>query len=605
MVVALLKNTNFFRAFTASSTIPAIYIQQFWETMCFNSSTGLYSCQLDEQWFNLHKDILRDALNITPANDNNPFVPPPSSNVVIEYVNTLGYPNMLRNVSAMSINALYQPWRAGITHRSNIDYAERIWKEFVQSIQTFLADRKNLATASRGKKKTALLLIPNVRFTKLIIHHLRTKHNIHPRTGLPLHYSHDENVMNTLRFIGKDSREIFGMSIPDALLTDEIKGAPYYNDYQEHVAKYQQIMDAEHGKAEEGGAIESSKATKVTKPKAAKVTKPAGDPALKKIKLVKETLDDPLPAKRSKAGLVGKRRTAKSPLRLIDEPSDEGVLVEEPAHDDEEADLHRALELSLKDQGERTQGPARLVGKEKVVEEQAAHDLLTLQTPKKKSPTEKFIFQRRPPMPTESSTHAELPSMDAELNLTDSETESDEEASKINARNQEEGQAGPNPGVQDEGQAGPNPGVQDEGHAGPNPGIAAESQLQSSHVVHAGPNLEHMDLGTSDTSTQQKPEQMDEDSTGTLSSLQNLEKDLSFTDQFIIEKPHEEEPGKTNAKAKVQSMISVPIYQDTSSVPSMTTLVIDLTTMQSDSPLPTSTATTSIIATTTSLPPPP
>ncbi|GJV50600.1 retrovirus-related pol polyprotein from transposon TNT 1-94 [Tanacetum coccineum] len=552
IAVALLKNTNFFRAFTASSMIPAIYIQQFWDTMCFNSSTGLYSCQLDEQWFNLHKDILKDALNITPANDNNPFVAPPSSDNVIEYVNTLGYPSTLKNMSAMSINALYQPWRAilsminmcltgktagydrprhpvlqilwGITHRSNIDYAERIWEEFVQSIQTFLTSRKNLATASRGKKKTALLLIPNVRFTKLIIHHLRTKHNIHPRTGSPLHYSHDENVLNTLRFVGKDGREIFGMPIPDGLLTDEIKGAPYYEDYQEHVAKYQQILDAERGKAKEGGATESSKTTKVTKPKAAKVTKPAGDPAPKKRKLVKETSDDPLPAKRSKAGLVGKRRKAKSPLRLIDEPSDEGVLVEEPAHDDEEADIQRALELSLKEQGERTQGPARPVvlrepvsekfqplpevqgkGKEKVVEEQAAHDLLTLQTPKKKSPTEQFIFQRRPPMPTESSAHAESPSMDAELNLTDSETESDEEASKINAGNQE-GQAGPNPGIQDEGQAGPNPGEQDEGQAGPNPGIAAESQLQTSHVVHAGPNLERMTLGTSDASTQQKPE---------------------------------------------------------------------------------------------------
>ncbi|GKD73835.1 hypothetical protein Tco_1332117 [Tanacetum coccineum] len=52
-------------------------------------------------------------------------------------------------------------------------------------------------------------------------------------------------------------------------------------------------------------------------------------------------------------------------------------------------------------------------------------------------------------------------------------------------------------------------------------------------------------------------------------------------------------------------MVSVPIHQDTSSVPPMTTPVIDLTTMQSDSPLPTSTATTSIITTTTSLPPPP
>nr|GEX36663.1 retrovirus-related Pol polyprotein from transposon TNT 1-94 [Tanacetum cinerariifolium] len=69
-------------------------------------------CQLDEQWFNLHKDILRDALDITPTNDNDPSVAPPSSDTVIEYVNNLGYPSTLRNMSTMSVNALYQPWRA-------------------------------------------------------------------------------------------------------------------------------------------------------------------------------------------------------------------------------------------------------------------------------------------------------------------------------------------------------------------------------------------------------------------------------------------------------------------------------------------------------------
>nr|GFB49062.1 hypothetical protein [Tanacetum cinerariifolium] len=129
-------------------------------------------------------------------------------------------------------------------------------------------------------------------------------------------------------FVRKDSKEIYGMPIPDALLTDEIKGAPYYGEYQEHVAKNQQYMDAEHGKAEEGGATES-KATKGTKTKAAKATKPAGDKASmltstqppkpklaptqpskaifkKKRKLVKETPDEPSPAKRSKGGLVEK-----------------------------------------------------------------------------------------------------------------------------------------------------------------------------------------------------------------------------------------------------------------------------------------------------------
>ncbi|GJT63026.1 hypothetical protein Tco_1006559, partial [Tanacetum coccineum] len=440
-------------------------VLDFWDTMCFNSSTGLYSCQLDEQWFNLHKNILRDALNITPANDNNPFVAPPSSDTVIEAI--LSMINMCLTGKTTRYDRPRHPvlqilW--GIIHRSNIDYAERIWEEFVQSIQTFLTNRKNLATAARGKKDSS--------------------------------YAYS-------KFVGKDGREIFGMPIPDTLLTDEIKGAPYYEDYQEHVVEYQQILDAERSKAEEGRATESSKTTKVTKPKAAKVIKPANDPAPKKRKMVKETSDDPLPAKSLKAGLVGKMRKAKSPRRLIDDYED---------------------------------------------------------------------------------------------------------------------------------QVGPNPSVQDEGQARPNPGIAIESQLQSSHVVHAGPNLEHMDLGTSDASTQQKPEQMDEEfttttcpnvqgnlklltedqvileelasSTGTLSSLQNLDKDLSFTDQFFMEKPQEEEPWKTNVEAEVQSMVSVLIHQDTSSVPLMTTPVIDLTKSQSDSPLPTSTATTSTITTTTILPPP-
>ncbi|GJQ96476.1 hypothetical protein Tco_0007615 [Tanacetum coccineum] len=195
-------------------------------------------------------------------------------------------------------------------------------------------------------------------------------------------------------------------------------------------------------------------------------------------------------------------------------------------------------------------------------------------------------------MPTESSTHAESPSMDAKLNLTDNETKSDEEASKINARNQKEGLAGSNPGVQDEGRVGPNLGIQDEGQAGPNPGVQDEGQ--------AGPNP-----GTSDASTQQKPKQMDKEFTTT--TYPNVQDNLKLPseDQFFIEKPQEEEPGKTNAEAEVQSMVSVPIHQDTSSVPLMTTPVIDLTTMQSDSLLSTSTATTSIITTITSFPPPP
>ncbi|GKE30539.1 hypothetical protein Tco_1445923, partial [Tanacetum coccineum] len=289
--------------------------------------------------------------------------------------------------------------------------------------------------------------------------------------------------------------------------------------------------------------------------------------------LVKKTSDALSPTKRSKVGKVTKQQKPKSPLQLVDKFVDEGVPEQEPVYGDDETDIQRAVELSIKEQAERK-------GKEKVSDEQVAFDLLTLQTPKKKSPAEQYIFQRCTPTTTEPSGHAESPSLYAEPGLTDSETESNEEVSpEINDGTQDECQAGPNPGEQNEGQAEPNPGIQDKGQAGSNPGDAAESQPQSSHAVHVGPNLEHMDFEVTNAPAQQNPEQMDEEftttaypsvqenlklptedqvileepasSARTLSSIQNLDKELSFTNQFLVEKSQEDEPDISNTKVEV------------------------------------------------------
>nr|GFD19328.1 hypothetical protein [Tanacetum cinerariifolium] len=108
----------------------------------------------------------------------------------------------------------------------------------------------------------------------------------------------------------------------------------------------------------------------------------------------------------------------------------------EPRIDDEEADVQRALEESLK---------------AKVTDEQVARGLLTLQTPKKKSLADQYIFQRCTSTPTGSSGHDESSSLYDELGLMDSEVESDEDVLGIDAGVQGEGQAGPNPYDQDEG----------------------------------------------------------------------------------------------------------------------------------------------------------
>ncbi|GJZ04316.1 retrovirus-related pol polyprotein from transposon TNT 1-94 [Tanacetum coccineum] len=529
-----------------------------------------------------------------------------------------------------------------------------MWEEFTQSIHTFTEDKKNLAQHTQGKKKATLIVIPSVRFTKLIIFHLQRKHKFHPRPESPLHLPTEEPVLGYLKFSAKGTkREVFGMPIPNELITDDIRGAQYYNAYLEKVAKHQRYLAGEEVSDPDSPAPKPAKATKQSKPLAPKgaTMKPKPVPAKpkeKKRKLVTETSEAPSPAKRSKAGKVAKKRTKKSSPRLVDEFVDEGVPENEPRIGDEEADLQKALEESLKDVHSVRQGPLPPVvirepesgkfqplpevpgkGKDKVGEEQAAQVLLNLQTPNKKSPVEQYIFQRRTPTPTEHSGYEEYSSLYAELGLSDSDTESDEEMPPVVTS-----------GAQDEGQAGPNPGIQDEGQAGPNPGDDAAPQPQSTPVVHAGPNLEHTDVEATDASNRPHPEQMDEgfiataypkvqenlkltveepvipeepaSSTGTLSSLQHLAKDFSFGDQFFNDKPSEADNEKTTADTEAESMVSVTIHQDTSAIPLMTSPVIDVTS-RPDSPnihrpLPTTataTATTTTTTTTHPLPPQP
>nr|GEY39266.1 hypothetical protein [Tanacetum cinerariifolium] len=60
-------------------------------------------------------------------------------------------------------------------------------------------------------------------------------------------------------------------------------------------------------------------------------------------------------------------------------------------------------------------------------------------------------------------------------------------------------------------------------------------------------------------------------STGTLSFIKNMEDAYAVGDQFLNDKSTEDEPKKPNIEAKVVSMVTVPIYQASFSVPSLST----------------------------------
>nr|GEU49185.1 integrase, catalytic region, zinc finger, CCHC-type, peptidase aspartic, catalytic [Tanacetum cinerariifolium] len=580
-----------------------------------NTSAGCYRCHLDKKWFDLTKDTLSDALQMTLVNNNQAFTYPPSSDALINFVNKLGYPKLAKGSRATD--------SLGRCYSNHINYAERIWEEFTQSIHTFIDDKRNLAQHTSGKKnKVTLIVIPSIRFTKLIIYHLQRKHKFHPRPDSSLHLPNEEPVLGYLKFSAKGTkREVFGMPIPGSLITADIQEASYYQEYLAKVAKHQRYLAGGTRSDPNSPALKPTKPARkpkstapkapprplVLKPVSSTQPEPKSAPAKtqgKKRKLTTEMSDKPSKAKKSRHGFVYKKRKTISTPKSVDESVAKDVPANEPRVDDEEADVQRALEESMKSMYDVPRGPlppvvikepefekyqplpeVPLKGNENVTEEQVSHDLLNLQKPKRKSPTDQYIFQRRTSTPTGSSRYDESSSLYAKLGLTDSEEETKENVHGADAGGQSEGQARPDPGAQDEDQSGSNPNEQakSEDQARLDTGNAEESQPMPSHVVHAGSDREHMDLDVVEVSPQPPTEQIDEgftamaypkvqenlklmvekhvlleepaSSSGTLSSLQHLTKDLSFGDLFFSDKPSGVDNDKATAKTEVESMV--------------------------------------------------
>nr|GEY17875.1 retrovirus-related Pol polyprotein from transposon TNT 1-94 [Tanacetum cinerariifolium] len=90
-------------------------------------------------------------------------------------------------------------------------------------------------------------MAPPTRTDDQILPHIRwRKHKFHPRPDSPLHLPNEEPVLGYLKFSAKGTkREVFGMPIPDNLITTDIQGEPYYKEYLEKVAKHQRYLTGE------------------------------------------------------------------------------------------------------------------------------------------------------------------------------------------------------------------------------------------------------------------------------------------------------------------------------------------------------------------------
>nr|GEU89110.1 retrovirus-related Pol polyprotein from transposon TNT 1-94 [Tanacetum cinerariifolium] len=174
----------------------------------FAAWTCAYSFELDKTRFVLDANLLMEALEITPIDQAHQFVSPPSGDAIMDFVNELGYTEVIHFVSRMAVNNL--PTKKG-----------------------------------RKDKPHVILYCP---FTKLIICHLGRIHNIHQRSASPFDLAEEDLELGNLKFISKgEVDEVFGMPIPNELISNNIRNAPYYNVYMEMVAKRDRKIVAEQG----------------------------------------------------------------------------------------------------------------------------------------------------------------------------------------------------------------------------------------------------------------------------------------------------------------------------------------------------------------------
>ncbi|GJT85160.1 hypothetical protein Tco_1066877 [Tanacetum coccineum] len=249
-------------------------------------------------------------------------------------------------------------------------------------------------------------------------------------------------------------------------------------------------------------------------------------------------------------------------LKRLAQQINEWVPAAKPSlEDSEEAILQKVLQESLTDAYPIQRGPLPPV----VFREPNTEKL----QPLPEVPGNGKENVRHTPVPHESADQ-ETSSLYAELGLSGSDTESDEEMPSVGrSGNQDGGQAGSDHG----------PGTRDEGQAGPNPDDTniAESLPLPTPSVLAGPNLELSDVEITGPSViPEEPVQlyyifMD------MVLLYNISpKDFQLGDQFLNDKPSEADNEKTTADTEAESMASVTIQQDTSITPPMTSPVIDL-----------------------------
>ncbi|GJR64834.1 hypothetical protein Tco_0010899 [Tanacetum coccineum] len=114
LLTNIIKNHPLRFSIAASSSVPWIYMAQFWHTLKEDGSKYRLTFMLDKKELSLTLDDFRTILHLPQATDNNHdrFMLPPSFLYMVPfYKNELGFTMKLKTSSSFKTTGLLQPWQ--------------------------------------------------------------------------------------------------------------------------------------------------------------------------------------------------------------------------------------------------------------------------------------------------------------------------------------------------------------------------------------------------------------------------------------------------------------------------------------------------------------
>nr|GEY79821.1 protein defective in meristem silencing 3-like isoform X1 [Tanacetum cinerariifolium] len=253
IIVEILKNHPIFPALSlTASTIPIIYIQQFWHNIHVVEDTKPETLRttVDQYTFDLTVDFLRTVLRLPTATHNcqRGFEIIPDTQQLVDFLLQLGYDideGKLNRCSDFKRKYLPTRWATlfsilnrsltgkefgsdngrntlfqimyGIVNRCHFDFALLIWDELVDLV----IGKKNESKKKEGK------YIPFVRYIKLIIQALMYNQHISARPDEP---TYEDKLMHSIQTDAKVTTKL-GMDISQDLLDLADKTTNVYKEF--------------------------------------------------------------------------------------------------------------------------------------------------------------------------------------------------------------------------------------------------------------------------------------------------------------------------------------------------------------------------------------